>query len=84
MSANPTTLTLVQQARAIKDGDLSAEVLVRAHLDRITAHDGVLGAYLALDADGALAAGGARSTRAQRERRSGRSPGCRSRSRTCS
>ena len=53
--SDPTTLSLVQQARAIKDGDLSAEGLVQSHLDRIDAHDGVLGAFLAVDRDGALA-----------------------------
>ncbi len=53
---DPITLTVVQQARAIKDGDITAEALTQAHLERIAKHDAELGAYLALDADAALAA----------------------------
>jgi len=54
--SDPTTLSLVAQARAIKDGDISAEALVQAHLGRIDAHDGALGAFLAVDREAALSA----------------------------
>jgi len=53
---DPTTLSLVHQARAVKDGELSAVALVDAHLSRIAAHDAALGAFLRVDAEGARAA----------------------------
>jgi aspartyl-tRNA(Asn)/glutamyl-tRNA(Gln) amidotransferase subunit A len=45
-----------EQARAIRAGELSAVELTRAYLARIAALDGQLGAYLAVDEPGALAA----------------------------
>src|SRR5688572_11863786 len=42
-------------AAAVRARELSAEELVRAHLDRIDAVDGALGAFLSRDAERALA-----------------------------
>lgn len=53
---DPTALPLVHQARAVKDGELSALALTEAHLTRIAAHDDAVHAFLRVDADGARAA----------------------------
>ena len=51
-----TALSAVDQARAVRAGELTAEALVHAHLARIARLDGGLGAFLRVDRDGALAA----------------------------
>ncbi|WP_203710858.1 Asp-tRNA(Asn)/Glu-tRNA(Gln) amidotransferase subunit GatA [Asanoa siamensis] len=51
-----TRLTAVDIAKRISDGDVSAEEVTRAHLDRIAAVDGKVHAFLHVDADGAIAA----------------------------
>lgn len=43
------------QARAVRAGEVTARALVDAYLARIAAHDGAIGAYLHVDADGARA-----------------------------
>ncbi len=48
-------LSAAEQARRVKARDVSARELAQAYLDRIGAADGVIGAYLAVDHDGALA-----------------------------
>jgi aspartyl-tRNA(Asn)/glutamyl-tRNA(Gln) amidotransferase subunit A len=48
-------LSAAEQARRIKAREVSSSELVRAHLDRIAAVDERIGAYLAVDAEGALA-----------------------------
>jgi aspartyl-tRNA(Asn)/glutamyl-tRNA(Gln) amidotransferase subunit A len=48
-------LGVVEAAAAVRSREVSAEELVRAHLDRIDAVDGELGAFLSRDADRALA-----------------------------
>ncbi|WP_147680821.1 Asp-tRNA(Asn)/Glu-tRNA(Gln) amidotransferase subunit GatA [Actinomyces ruminicola] len=47
--------TAAQQAAALAAGELSSRELTRAHLDRIAAVDGAIGAFLDVDADKALA-----------------------------
>ncbi len=51
-----TTASAADLARALADGQVSAVEATQAHLDRITAVDGDVHAYLHVDADGALAA----------------------------
>jgi aspartyl-tRNA(Asn)/glutamyl-tRNA(Gln) amidotransferase subunit A len=48
-------LGVVEAAAAVRSREVSAEELVRAHLDRIDAVDGEIGAFLSRDADRALA-----------------------------
>ncbi len=43
------------QARAVRAGEVSARALVDQYLQRIEVHDGAIGAYLCVDADGARA-----------------------------
>ncbi|SDM97812.1 Asp-tRNA(Asn)/Glu-tRNA(Gln) amidotransferase subunit GatA [Actinomyces ruminicola] len=47
--------TAAQQAAALAAGEVSSRELTRAHLDRIAAVDGAVGAFLDVDADKALA-----------------------------
>ena len=64
-------------------GEVSAVEVAQAHLDRIAAVDDQVHAFLHVDTEGALAAARAvDEARAKKETSSGRSPGCRSRSRT--
>ena len=49
-------LTAREQARLVRERELSARELVQAHLDRIEAVNPVLNAIVTLDAEGALAA----------------------------
>src|SRR4029079_12696251 len=52
--ADPTSLTTVAAADAIRKGDLSSEALVRACLDRIAAREADVQAWEHLDPDLAL------------------------------
>ena len=54
-----TRLDVATLGRLLSSGEVSAVDVTRAHLDRITADDGVLHAYLHVDADTALAAAAA-------------------------
>jgi aspartyl-tRNA(Asn)/glutamyl-tRNA(Gln) amidotransferase subunit A len=56
LTSDVTTWPLTTQARAVRLGDLTAESLVRAHLDRIDQHGAALNAFLAVDREGALEA----------------------------
>ena len=47
--------TAAEQAAALAAGEVSSRELTRAHLDRIAAVDGVLGAFLDVNAARALA-----------------------------
>ncbi|ACY19231.1 Asp-tRNA(Asn)/Glu-tRNA(Gln) amidotransferase subunit GatA [Haliangium ochraceum] len=49
-------LSAAEQARRVKAGELSARALTEAHLARIEARDGAIGAFLKVDREGALAA----------------------------
>ncbi|TQM78407.1 amidase [Saccharothrix saharensis] len=51
----PHELTALEQARAVRDGQLTPFELVEHHLDRIDRLDGEVGAYLAVTADRARA-----------------------------
>ena len=51
-------LSAAEQARRVKAGAVSARELTQAHLDRIEAVDGAIGAYLTVDGEGALARAG--------------------------
>ena len=51
-----TSLPATRLAALIAAGDVSAVEVTRAHLDRIAATDGLVHAFLHVDADGALAA----------------------------
>jgi len=62
-----TKLTAAELAGTIASGDVSAEEVTRAHLDRISAVDGKVHAFLHVDADGALAA--ARAVDAKRAKK---------------
>lgn len=68
MSAAPTTWTARRQAAALASGEISAQTLVAAHLDRITREDGAIGAFWTIDAEGGHAAAEASDAR----RRAGR------------
>lgn len=60
------TATAAEQAAALASGEISSRELTRAHLDRIAAVDDVVGAFLDVDADKALAdADAADAARAQ-------------------
>lgn len=50
-----TDWSLGEQAARLAAREVSAMEATRAYLDRIAAHDGALGAYLTVDAEGALA-----------------------------
>ena len=50
-----TTLTLIELRDALRAGTVTAVEATRAYLNRITAHDDAIGAYLTVDAEGALA-----------------------------
>jgi aspartyl-tRNA(Asn)/glutamyl-tRNA(Gln) amidotransferase subunit A len=50
-----TDLSLIELRDALRDGRLSAVEATRAYLARIETHDGAVGAYLTVDAEGALA-----------------------------
>ncbi|MBO0839704.1 MAG: Asp-tRNA(Asn)/Glu-tRNA(Gln) amidotransferase subunit GatA, partial [Sciscionella sp.] len=52
-------LTATELARKIHAGEVSSVEVTRAHLDRIAAVDGLVHAFLLVDADGALAAAAA-------------------------
>ena len=54
-SGEPHALSLTELASAVAGGALSAVESTRAYLDRIERFDRGLGAYLHVDADGALA-----------------------------
>jgi aspartyl-tRNA(Asn)/glutamyl-tRNA(Gln) amidotransferase subunit A len=56
MSADLVRLTAAQTAETIASGAASAVEVAQAHLDRIAAVDAELGAFLHVDAEGALAA----------------------------
>ena len=49
------TLTALQMAEKLRAGEITSEQLTRAHLDRIEQVNGVLNAFLVVDAEGALA-----------------------------
>lgn len=49
-----TRLTAADLGRRLADGDVSAEEVTRAHLDRIAAVDGAVHAFLHVDAEGAV------------------------------
>ncbi len=61
---SPTSRSLRAQAQALSTGELTAEALARAHLQRISDLNPKLGAFLHVDAQGALGA-----ARASDERR---------------
>ncbi|MDX6769489.1 MAG: Asp-tRNA(Asn)/Glu-tRNA(Gln) amidotransferase subunit GatA [Elusimicrobiota bacterium] len=52
---NPTDLTAAQIAAKVRQGDLTAEAVALAHLDRIDRHDGTVKAFLAVTKELALA-----------------------------
>ena len=56
MSTDLTRLTAAEMSAALAAGEVSSVELTRAHLDRTAAVDGLVHAYLHVDADGALAA----------------------------
>ena len=49
------TKTALEMAEGLRAGEFTSEQLVQAHLDRIEQVDGVLHAFLQVDAEGALA-----------------------------
>ena len=53
-----TQLDAAELGRRLAAGETSSVELTRAYLDRIAAHDDVLGAYLHVDAEAALARAG--------------------------
>ncbi len=63
--SEPTTWTLAESARRVREGAISSLELTDAYLDRIDRLDRAIGAYLTVDADGARA-----QARAADERRS--------------
>src|SRR5436853_400757 len=71
---DPITRDAVATARAVRSGEVSAEQITRAFLDRIVQYDPAVGAFLRVDAEGSLAM--ARSVDAQlvRARQNGESP----------
>ena len=54
MTTSLIKATAAEQAAALAHGDLSARELTQAHLDRIEAVDGAVGAFLDVDAAKAL------------------------------
>ncbi len=57
------TSTAAQMAAALADGSTTSVALTQAHLDRISAVDGAVHAFLHVDADGALAQAAASDAR---------------------
>ena len=53
--SDPTRMTAAALADALASGDLSAEQVTRAHLDRIEGVDETIGAYLHVSGESALA-----------------------------
>jgi aspartyl-tRNA(Asn)/glutamyl-tRNA(Gln) amidotransferase subunit A len=49
-----TSCSAAEIAESVRRGTLSAEAVAKAHLDRISAHDGKLRAFLHVDPEGAL------------------------------
>ena len=49
------TLSALEMADKLRSGEITSEQLTQAHLDRIEATNGVLNAFLVVDAEGALA-----------------------------
>jgi aspartyl-tRNA(Asn)/glutamyl-tRNA(Gln) amidotransferase subunit A len=72
-SESPHSLDAVALARAVRAGDLSAEQVARAYLARIARVDPALGAFLRVDAEGALAAARTLDARLARARKAGQS-----------
>jgi aspartyl-tRNA(Asn)/glutamyl-tRNA(Gln) amidotransferase subunit A len=58
VNSDLTTLDATELGRRLAAGELSSVELTRAYLDRIAAADGVLGAYLHVDPDAAVARAG--------------------------
>ena len=54
-SIDISSLTVASAQDALRRGDFSSVELTQAVLDAIAAKDGAIGAYLTVDADGALA-----------------------------
>ena len=52
--SDPLALGVTELAAAVRSGELSAEAVTRAYLERIERHDPAVGAYLLVDRDGAL------------------------------
>ena len=78
-----TKLTAAELGRQLAAGEVSADEVTQAHLDRIAAVDERVHAFLHVDTEGALDRGRARSTPpGPRATSSARWPACRSRSRT--
>ena len=69
--ADVLSMSAAEQAKLVRDGKVSARELVDLALDRIEAIDGELGAFLAVDADGARRAGDEADRRRQRGDRLG-------------
>ena len=72
MSTDWTRRTAAELADALAAGDVTSVELTRAHLDRIAAVDGVVHAFLHVDAEGALA-----QAQASDERRAAGAPASR-------
>jgi aspartyl-tRNA(Asn)/glutamyl-tRNA(Gln) amidotransferase subunit A len=52
---NPTDLTIAEAGARLRDGSLTSVALCEAHVERIRARDGALHAFVAVDAESALA-----------------------------
>ncbi|MDF0599121.1 amidase [Psychromarinibacter sp. C21-152] len=65
MTDSPCDLTLAEAGRALRSGRLTSEALTRAHVDRIEAQDGRIGAFVHVAAEEALAAARVADTRMQ-------------------
>jgi aspartyl-tRNA(Asn)/glutamyl-tRNA(Gln) amidotransferase subunit A len=63
----PTQYSAAELARRLAARELSAVEVAQAHLDRIAAHDAQYGAFLRVDAEGALAAAKAAQERIDRD-----------------
>lgn len=73
-TVSETLFHAVHAARAVRAGDVSAEEITRTFLQRIARLDGDLGAFLRVDAEGALAAARTMDHRLVRARKQGQSP----------
>jgi aspartyl-tRNA(Asn)/glutamyl-tRNA(Gln) amidotransferase subunit A len=71
---SPDLLDAAATAHAVRSGARSAEEVARAFLARIAAHDERLGAFLRVDAEGALAAARTLDARLAHARQQGQSP----------